>query len=244
MSEENILIKVRLMEHYTATWSPWGRWRLNLRLLLKRIVWRCRTDGGAVAKRAFDLSVSCLLLALLCPLFGLIGLFVMLEDGGPVFFAQTRVGRNGREFKMFKIRSMCLDAEEKWHQLIDKNRHTEGVTFKIKGDPRITKVGRWLRKFSLDELPQIYNVLIGDMSLVGPRPPLPREVKRYSLEDHQRLSAIPGITCVWQISGRSEIDFAGQVKLDVQYIEQQSFWMDLNILVRTLPAVLSGKGAC
>src|SRR5207244_9972491 len=116
-------------------------------------------------------------------------------------------------------------------------------TFKIADDPRITKVGRWLRKFSLDELPQLYNVLIGDMSLVGPRPPVPREVARYTLADRRRLLIKPGITCFWQISGRSEIDFSGQVQLDVNYIESLSFWTDMKILARTVPAVISGKGA-
>jgi lipopolysaccharide/colanic/teichoic acid biosynthesis glycosyltransferase len=127
--------------------------------------------------------------------------------------------------------------------LLDKNQHKQGVTFKIKEDPRITRVGKWLRKYSLDELPQLFNVLIGNMSLVGPRPSVPREVAKYSLADRRRLAARPGITCIWQISGRSEIDFSGQVLLDVDYIESQSFWGDLQILVRTIPAVLSGRGA-
>jgi lipopolysaccharide/colanic/teichoic acid biosynthesis glycosyltransferase len=129
-------------------------------------------------------------------------------------------------------------------EILEKNHHKEGVTFKLKDDPRITRVGKWLRKFSFDELPQLYNVLIGDMSLVGPRPPLPREVAKYSLADRRRLSVKPGITCIWQISGRANIDFSGQVQLDVDYIEGQSIWTDLLILTRTVPAVLSGKGAC
>jgi lipopolysaccharide/colanic/teichoic acid biosynthesis glycosyltransferase len=145
---------------------------------------------------------------------------------------------------MFKIRSMCCNAEQRLKEVLARNQHAEGVTFKLKTDPRITRVGKWLRKFSLDELPQFYNVLTGDMSLVGPRPPVPREVAKYSLADRRRLAIKPGITCVWQISGRSEIDFSGQVKLDVAYIENQSFWSDLKILALTLPAVLSGKGAC
>jgi lipopolysaccharide/colanic/teichoic acid biosynthesis glycosyltransferase len=139
---------------------------------------------------------------------------------------------------------MCLDAEQRLKDLLEKNQHREGVTFKLKDDPRITKVGKWLRKFSLDELPQLFNVLIGDMSLVGPRPPVPREVAKYTLAQRRRLAVKPGITCIWQISGRSEIDFSGQVQLDVNYIESQTFWMDLKILALTLPAVLSGKGAC
>src|SRR4029077_20722288 len=130
-------------------------------------------------------------------------------------------------FKMYKIRSMCLDAEQRLKDLLDKNQHKEGVTFKIKDDPRITHVRKWLRKFSLDELPQLYNVFIGDMSLVGPRPPVPREVAKYTPAHRRRLAAKPGITCIWQVSGRSEIDFSGQVQLDVNYIENQTFLLDL-----------------
>ena len=145
---------------------------------------------------------------------------------------------------MFKFRSMCLDAEGRLKELLARNHHSEGVTFKIKDDPRLTRVGKWLRNFSLDELPQFFNVLMGDMSLVGPRPPVPREVALYSLADRRRLAVKPGLTCFWQIGGRSEIDFSGQVQLDVHYIENQSFWLDLKILWKTIPAVLSGHGAC
>ncbi|HWF18930.1 MAG TPA: sugar transferase [Verrucomicrobiae bacterium] len=233
-----------LLRHYGLARSPWGRAELQIQLAFKRLCWHCRVHSGPVVKRSFDLIVSLLLLLLFSPVLFAIGLLVKLEDGGPIIFAQTRVGRFGREFKMFKFRSMCMDAEARLKDLIAKNRHGNGVTFKIQDDPRITRVGRWLRKFSLDELPQLYNVFIGDMSLVGPRPPLPREVKLYSLADRRRLAAPPGITCFWQISGRSEIDFAGQVKLDVSYIESQDFWMDVKILALTLPAVVRAKGAC
>ena len=171
-------------------------------------------------------------------------LLIKLEDGGAAFFVQTRVGQFGREFKMYKFRSMCLDAEQRLKELLRQNQHREGVTFKLKDDPRITRVGKWLRKFSLDELPQLYNVFRGDMSLVGPRPPVPREVALYTPAHRRRLAAKPGITCIWQISGRAEIDFTGQVQLDVNYIESQSFWVDVRILALTLPAVLSGRGAC
>lgn len=145
---------------------------------------------------------------------------------------------------MYKFRSMRPGAEAELQKLLAQNRHREGVTFKIKDDPRLTCTGKWLRKFSFDELPQFFNVLKGDMSLVGPRPPLPREVALYSSADRRRLAARPGITCFWQISGRSEIDFFGQVKLDVKYIEEQSFTTDMKLLLKTVPAVLSGKGAC
>ena len=201
-------------------------------------------SGSAALKRGFDIVASGLALIVLSPLFALVALLVKLEDRGPVFFLQTRVGQFGREFRMYKVRSMCLDAEQRLKEILEKNHHKEGVTFKLKDDPRITRVGKWLRKFSLDELPQLYNVFKGDMSLVGPRPPLPREVSKYSLAHRRRLAVKPGITCIWQISGRAEIDFTGQVQLDVDYIESQGFWVDVKILAKTVPAVLSGKGAC
>ena len=200
--------------------------------------------GGLLAKRAFDLAASLAFLAVFSPLYLLVALRVKLEDGGPVFFTQVRVGQFGREFKFYKFRSMCVDAEARLKEVLARNQHQEGVTFKMKDDPRLTRIGKWLRRFSLDELPQFFNVLIGDMSIVGPRPPVPREVARYSLDDRRRLAVKPGITCLWQIGGRSEIDFSGQVKLDVQYIEDQSLWKDVAIVARTVPAVLSGRGAC
>ncbi len=237
-------VTLSLLRRYELAQSLVGRALLNLHLSQQRLYADCLAYGSAFLKRALDIIVSFLALLFLSPLFGLITLCVWAEDGGPIFFSQVRVGKNGRLFKMYKIRSMCLDAEQKLKDLLAKNRHREGVTFKLKDDPRITNVGRWLRKFSLDELPQLYNVLIGDMSLVGPRPPVPREVSKYMLAHRRRLAIKPGLTCIWQISGRSEIDFSGQVKLDVEYIESQSFWLDLKILVMTLPAVISGKGAC
>jgi lipopolysaccharide/colanic/teichoic acid biosynthesis glycosyltransferase len=190
------------------------------------------------------LAASTLLLIGLSPLFAAIAALIKWEDGGPVFFSQVRVGKDGRRFHIWKFRSMCQDAEARLKELMARNHHREGVTFKLKDDPRITRVGKQLRRFSLDELPQLFNVLHGDMSLVGPRPPLPREVAHYSLADRRRLAVKPGITCLWQIGGRSEIDFSDQVKLDVQYIESQSFWVDTKILAKTVPAVLSQKGAC
>lgn len=144
---------------------------------------------------------------------------------------------------MYKFRSMRPDAEQRLRELLARNQHATDKTFKLKEDPRITRVGRWLRKFSLDELPQFYNVFRGDMSVVGPRPPVPREVELYTLADRRRLTVPPGITCLWQISGRSQIDFHGQVELDVRYIESRGFWKDLVIITKTLPAVVSGTGA-
>jgi lipopolysaccharide/colanic/teichoic acid biosynthesis glycosyltransferase len=233
-----------ISERYFAVQSPLGRWRLNLRLFCKRALWNATLSSAHIVKRIFDVIVSATALLLLAPLFLLIAICIKLEDGGPLIFAQTRVGRFGREFKMFKFRSMCMDAEARLKELLLQNQHREGVTFKLKNDPRLTRVGRWLRKFSLDELPQFYNVLRGDMAIVGPRPPLPREVALYTPADRRRLAVKSGITCLWQIGGRAEIDFSGQVKLDVQYIESQSFLVDVKILLRTIPAVLTGKGAC
>src|SRR5690242_240277 len=207
-------------------------------------LWRALMDGAAGAKRAFDITVSLAALVSLGPLFLIIGLLIKMEDGGPVIFDQIRVGKFGREFKMYKFRSMRPDAESRLQEVLAQNHHREGVRCKIKEAPGLTRVGKWLRKFSFAELPQFFNVLKGDMSLVGPRPPLPREVAFYSLADRRRLAILPGITCFWQISGRSEIDFSGQVRLDVKYIEEQSFATDIKLLVKTVPAVLSGKGAC
>jgi exopolysaccharide biosynthesis polyprenyl glycosylphosphotransferase len=228
---------------YLAATNPLGRRRLALHVAFERRLWRVLVAGDEIGKRAFDWAASLFALILISPLWALIALLIKLEDGGPVIFAQTRVGKHGREFKMYKFRSMRPDAEQRLRELLAKNQHQNGVTFKLKDDPRITRVGRWLRKFSFDELPQFYNVLIGDMSLVGPRPPVPREVALYSLADRRRLLIKPGITCIWQISGRAEIDFHGQVELDVRYIETRSFWTDLTIIAKTVPAVLSGTGA-
>jgi len=241
---QNEIINNPLIRRFMSTQSLPGRCWLGVHVQWQRWLWRWLLHGAGIAKRTTDIIASAAALVALTPLFALIVLLIKLEDGGPVIFKQTRVGKFGREFKMYKFRSMCLDAEARLRELLAKNQHKEGVTFKVKDDPRITRAGRWLRKFSLDELPQFYNVLKGDMSLVGPRPPVPREVALYSLADRRRLAAMPGITCFWQISGRSEIDFSGQVKLDVQYIESQKFLVDVRILVKTVPAVLSGKGAC
>jgi lipopolysaccharide/colanic/teichoic acid biosynthesis glycosyltransferase len=242
--ETNLNASTFLQRRFAMAQHPLGRFWLQLHVQQQRLRAFWISHGPDVLKRSFDILVSFLLLLACIPIFLLIALLVKLEDGGPVMFPQIRVGRYGRHFRMYKIRSMCLDAEQRLKDLIQKNHHAEGITFKIKDDPRITRVGKWLRKFSFDELPQIWNVFLGNMSLVGPRPPLPREVNKYSPADRRRLAIKPGITCIWQISGRSEIDFSGQVQLDVNYIESQSFWTDVKILTRTVPAVLCGKGAC
>ena len=194
-------------------------------------------------KRTFDIFASTVLLVVLSPLFGITALCIILENRGPVFYSQIRVGKDGRQFRFFKFRSMVVGAQAMKAQLLQHNESKDGVLFKMKKDPRITRVGRFIRKFSIDELPQLFNVLIGDMSLVGPRPATPDEVAQYTLEQRKRLHAVPGITCIWQISGRSEIPFEKQVQLDIEYIKSTNVLSDLVILLKTIPAVLSGKGA-
>jgi exopolysaccharide biosynthesis polyprenyl glycosylphosphotransferase len=195
------------------------------------------------AKRVFDIMVSAGILMVLSPLFLLVSLLIRLESKGPVFFSQNRVGKRGRLFKMYKFRSMYIDAERRKSALMTQNEMVGGVLFKMKDDPRVTRVGRFIRKYSIDELPQLWNVLNGDMSLVGPRPPLPVEVEQYTPYQRRRLAVTPGITCIWQVSGRSDIPFKKQVELDLQYIANQSFWYDMALLVKTVPAVLRAHGA-
>jgi exopolysaccharide biosynthesis polyprenyl glycosylphosphotransferase len=217
--------------------------RQRLRMFGKRAVWIGVVQGSYLLKRLFDIVASAVLLVLLLPVFVGVALAIRLESPGAILFRQTRVGRWGKLFTMWKFRSMYADAEARKAALMAQNEMAGGVTFKMKNDPRVTRVGRFIRKTSIDELPQLWNVLLGDMSLVGPRPPVPAEVDEYSLSDRRRLEVIPGITCIWQISGRSEIPFDQQVELDVQYIESQSFWTDLKILLKTVPALLFGTGA-
>ncbi len=194
------------------------------------------------AKRLFDLALSTTVLLLTAPLLALIAAAIRLESPGPVLFRQRRVGVNGRHFTLWKFRTMCADAEARLAQLRTQNE-VGGPVFKMRNDPRITRVGRWLRKTSLDEFPQFWNVLCGDMSVVGPRPPIPSEVERYEAWQRRRLSVKPGITCVWQVSGRSDIDFDEWMELDLHYIDNWSLWGDVRIVLRTVPAVLFGRGA-
>lgn len=196
----------------------------------------------AVAKRTLDIVGSLIALLLGFPLFFVLGILIKMTSPGPILFTQTRVGLGGERFTCFKFRSMYLDAEARLNQLRAHNE-VSGPVFKIRHDPRITPLGRVLRKYSLDELPQFLNVLFGDMSLVGPRPPIPSEVEKYTLRQLGRLSVKPGLTCLWQISGRSDIDFERWVELDLQYVERMSFWEDLRILLMTVPAVITGRGA-
>ena len=194
-------------------------------------------------KRSLDVAVSLLLLALAGPVIAIAVLAIKLSSPGSVLFKQKRIGLNGRMFTLYKFRTMIEDAHERREEVAHLNE-MNGPVFKAKDDPRVTPVGRWLRRFSLDELPQLGNVLKGDMSLVGPRPPIPEEVASYHRWHRRRLSMKPGLTCLWQISGRNDIqDFDSWMKLDLQYIDNWSPSLDLKILLRTIPAVLSGKGA-
>jgi exopolysaccharide biosynthesis polyprenyl glycosylphosphotransferase len=218
------------------------RWSRNARR--KILLWRAAIVLAQFLKRALDIIGALGALCLFSPVFILTALLIKLEDGGPVFFCQQRVGARGRLFGIWKFRSMVVHADQIKDQLLEDNQHGQSaVTFKMKNDPRITKVGKWIRKLSIDEFPQFYNVLHGEMSLVGPRPPVPREVATYKASHLRRLRVKPGITCLWQIGGRADIDFEGQVRLDLQYIRSSSVFYDILILLKTVPAVLFGKGA-
>jgi len=202
-----------------------------------------RGESALVAKRICDIVLTLAGLPLLLPVFLLTAIAIRIDSPGPVFFTQNRVGLHKRRFKMYKFRSMVTDAEERIKELEHLNE-ASGPNFKIKHDPRMTRVGRFIRKTSIDELPQLFNVLLGDMSLVGPRPMAIRDVELFDRgAQRKRFSVRPGITCLWQISGRSDLDFDDWLKLDLEYIENWSFWLDLKILFRTVYVVLAGKGA-
>lgn len=194
-------------------------------------------------KRVFDLFGASFLLLLLLPALMLVALLIRIESKGPVLFSQQRAGKNNTPFTMWKLRSMYQDAEQRLSKLQADNEMHGGVLFKMKRDPRITLIGKFIRKASIDELPQLWNVICGEMSLVGPRPALESEVMQYSQKDRKRLAVKPGITCIWQVSGRSDIPFDRQVELDVDYIYQQSLLTDIWILLKTIPAVLLARGA-
>jgi len=232
-----------IIDYWSQAATPLGRSRLHLRVWRKRMLWSFTVHSTRIVKRLGDLIVSGIALLCLLPVFAATALAIKLEDRGPIFFQQQRVGLRGRLFGMWKFRSMVPNADKLKDQLLKQNEMTGGVTFKMKNDPRVTRTGRFIRKYSVDELPQFLNVFQGDMSLVGPRPPVPREVALYSPEERQRLLAKPGLTCFWQVGGRSEIDFTGQVRLDVSYIQSASLWLDIKLVLQTVPAILFGKGA-
>lgn len=200
-----------------------------------------RKKSYKVFKRSIDIIGSLFGILMLGFVFIITAIAIKLEDPkGPVFFAQRRIGINGKEFNMYKFRSMITDAEKKLDSLLKQNE-VQGAMFKMKDDPRVTKVGKFIRKKSIDELPQLFNVLKGEMSLVGPRPPLPREVKQYSDYDKQRLQVVPGCTGLWQVSGRSTLGFKEMVDLDIKYIENRSIIFDLNIIIKTALMLISNK---
>lgn len=199
-------------------------------------------DYESTLKRVFDIVGGAILLALTLPAWLIVGLLIKLDSSGPVFFSQERVGLHGRRFRFYKFRSMYVDAEHRLEQLREHNE-VDGPVFKIRRDPRITRVGGFLRRTSLDELPQLINVLQGSMSLVGPRPAVPREVASYRPSDMIRLAVKPGITCLWQVRGRSNVDFDTWMAYDREYVQGMSLGLDLAILAQTVWAVLSCRGA-
>ena len=234
----------------TCRFTPNSAWAVDPRLgshnlRFARLKYSRMVGEGVypLAKRTLDVVVAATLLLTLAPLYALLAVVIKATDGGTVLFWQTRVGRWGQEFRFPKFRSMVPDADSRLHEVLVLNQHKTGVTFKLKNDPRLTRIGRLMRRTSLDELPQLWSVLAGDMTLVGPRPAVPREVSLYTLDDRQRLEVAPGLTCIWQVSGRSDVPFARQLKMDLEYIERRSLALDLKLLALTVPAVLSGRGA-
>jgi exopolysaccharide biosynthesis polyprenyl glycosylphosphotransferase len=193
-------------------------------------------------KRLFDIISSAAALVLLSPMLLTVALIITLTSRGPVFFKQKRVGLHGKTFDMLKFRSMVINAEELKAKLEALNEQS-GPVFKMKDDPRITSIGRFIRKYSIDELPQLLNVLRGEMSVVGPRPPLPKEVEKYAAWQRRRLSVRPGLTCIWQVSGRNQISFEEWMYLDMQYIDNWTLLTDLSLILKTVPVVITGNGA-
>ena len=196
-----------------------------------------------ISKRTLDIIASIIGLILLSPIIAVVAILIKLESEGPIIFSQKRIGLNGKEFKMYKFRSMVQNAEELKEKL-KKQNEMSGPMFKMKNDPRVTKVGKFIRKTSIDELPQLINVLKGDMSLVGPRPSLPKEVKEFKPWMLRRLEVKPGLTCYWQVSGRNNIDFEDWMKLDIKYVEERNFFTDIKLIFKTVFVLFGDKNAC
>ena len=219
---------------------------MEVQLIEKAVFSNVKSDDSIsylFFKRLIDIIGSLMGIIVLWPLFIVVAIVIKLETpSGPVFFEQERNGQWVKIFKMYKFRSMVYNAEECLEELQHKNEMS-GPVFKIKKDPRITQVGKFIRKTSIDELPQLFNVLIGDMSLAGPRPPMPKEVAQYSSYQMQRLLVKPGLTCIWQVSGRSSIDFDEWVDLDLQYIRERTLLLDLKLILKTIPALLGDENA-
>ncbi|MCB9432392.1 MAG: sugar transferase [Ardenticatenaceae bacterium] len=213
------------------------------RMRLQLLAWVIRGKIIEGLRRAFDFTVASIALFFLWPVMAITALAIKLDSPGPVLFKQKRVGKWGSTFLCFKFRSMYIDAEARKAELMAKNEVSGDVMFKMKDDPRVTRVGKLIRKLSIDELPQLLNVVRGEMRLVGPRPPVPSEVAQYEFDQRRRLNAIPGITGLPQISGRSNLSFTRWVELDLKYIEEQSLLKDIEILLKTIPAVVFSRGA-
>ncbi|MFR2067110.1 sugar transferase [Clostridium sp.] len=201
-----------------------------------------KSDFYKFCKRGIDVIVAGVGLILLSPIITIVACAIKLTSKGPIFFLQKRVGKNGKLFNMYKFRSMVVNAEELKEKLKHKNEMS-GPMFKMKDDPRVTKVGKFIRKTSLDELPQLWNVLKGDMSLVGPRPSLPKEVEQFDSWMFKRLTVRPGLTCYWQVSGRNNIDFEDWMKLDVKYVEERNLWIDIKLIFKTVGVLFGDKNA-
>ena len=201
-----------------------------------------KSDFYKFCKRGIDVIVAGVGLILLSPIITIVACAIKLTSKGPIFFLQKRVGKNGKLFNMYKFRSMVVNAEELKEKLKHKNEMS-GPMFKMKDDPRVTKVGKFIRKTSLDELPQLWNVLKGDMSLVGPRPSLPKEVEQFDSWMFKRLTVRPGLTCYWQVSGRNNIDFEDWMKLDVKYVEERNLWIDIKLIFKTVFVLFGDKNA-
>ena len=203
------------------------------------------SNGGKVylfLKRCLDIVASMLGLICLSPIIILVAIAIKIESKGPVLFSQDRVGKDGKIFKMYKMRSMVQNAEELKEKLLEQNEMS-GPMFKMKDDPRITKVGKFIRKTSIDELPQLINVIKGDMSLVGPRPSLPKEVKEFEPWMYERLAVKPGLTCYWQVMGRNNIDFEDWMKLDIKYVRERNFFLDIKLIFKTFFVLFGDKNA-
>ncbi len=214
--------------------------RVNRNHMLE--VYQGKSLAYKFSKRMLDILLSGIALVGLSPVFLITAAAIKMEDGGPAFFVQPRAGRNGKSFKMYKFRSMYVNADARLAELLKENEQT-GHAFKIKNDPRITKVGKFIRKVSIDELPQLINIIKGDMSIVGPRPILPFQMDECSEYERQRLLVRPGLTCYWQIGGRANISWEEWVEMDLDYIEDMGIWTDIKMIIKTVPAVFSGDGA-
>lgn len=232
-----------LINHFESFSTPNRKLAAELNLQLRRGLWWFAWDGMMKVKRGVDIAGATAGVVALSPVFFAVAAAIKIEDRGSLIYTSKRVGRHGREFNFYKFRSMVEDAEKLKELLLQENESEAGVIFKMKDDPRITKVGKFIRRASLDELPQLFNVLLGDMSLVGPRPPLPKEVEQYKVGERYRLEVTPGLTCLWQVNGRSNLDFHQQVKLDREYIHDQTLFKDIKLIFQTIPAVLSGQGS-